>query len=63
MQEKLWYQSKTFWFNLLSAVAAILVMLAGTPELADYALWFLVGSNAINIIIRFMFTETRIKMK
>lgn len=50
MQTKSLFQSRTFWFNLLSAAAEVAQTLSGTQVVPAGAM--LVASNAINIGLR-----------
>ena len=57
---KNWYQSKTMWFNIISAVLVVLEAQIGvlTPLLpSDVAPWVLLGIPIINVVLRVITTQ------
>lgn len=57
---KNWYQSKTMWFNIISAVLVVLEAQIGvlTPLLpSDVAPWVLLGIPLINVVLRVITTQ------
>lgn len=57
---KNWYQSKTMWFNIISAVLVVLEVQLGvlTPLLpSDVAPWVLLGIPIINVVLRVITTQ------
>lgn len=57
---KNWYQSKTMWFNIISAVLVVLEAQLGvlTPLLpSDVAPWVLLGIPIINVVLRIVTTQ------
>jgi hypothetical protein len=57
---KNWYQSKTMWFNIISAVLVVLEAQLGvlTPLLpSDVAPWVLLGIPLINVVLRVITTQ------
>lgn len=57
---KNWYQSKTMWFNIISAVLVVLEAQIGvlTPLLpSDVAPWVLLGIPIINVVLRIVTTQ------
>lgn len=57
---KNWYQSKTMWFNIISAVLVVLEAQLGvlTPLLSpDVAPWVLLGIPIINVVLRVITTQ------
>jgi anti-sigma-K factor RskA len=59
MGKKLW-QSKTFWFNALSAAATVLAALAASPEIAanpKIAAFVAAGGYLVNVVLRTVTSE------
>lgn len=55
MSEKKFYQSKTFWFNVLAFVVAVAANFGYTGELAPEAQQFVLPAVfVINIVLRFI---------
>ena len=57
---KEWYQSKTFWFNALTALITIFSFFGYTPnqEIADQTTtYLLVLAPAVNLLLRFVTTK------
>lgn len=62
MDTKLWYQSKTNWFNLISLVLAVLALPQFISILPVNALPVIAFINALgNLILRNYFTTTAIE--
>lgn len=52
------FKSKTFWFNLLTALGAILVEVSNVlPDLSMDPKWVLMGVALINIVLRYITTQ------
>lgn len=49
---KPWYESKTIWANLISALVAIILLVSQSPSLAPYAEWLMLTQGVLNIVLR-----------
>lgn len=56
MDAKVWWQSKTFWLNLVAIVVAVGYYLLDTPGIvpAQYVSYVVAGLGALNIVLRFV---------
>jgi hypothetical protein len=64
MESKPFYLSKTFWFNILTALAAIAAMPEITTIIPAEFLKYIVALNVIgNIILRVFSTPTTLTVK
>ena len=57
---KEWYQSKTFWFNVLTALITIATFFGYTPnqEIANQTTtYLLVIAPAVNLLLRYVTTK------
>jgi len=55
METKKWYASKTFWFNILAFVSAVLASFGYSGEVPDdWALFVAPAVALVNIILRFI---------
>jgi hypothetical protein len=62
----MWYESKIFWLNLLTAVAAILALLAdpsGDFVTPDVAKWIAFAVAALNVVLRVFFTSQPVMLR
>lgn len=50
---KKWHESKVIWANIISALVAILLLLAQSPSLQPYGEWLALGQGILNILLRF----------
>jgi hypothetical protein len=64
MQIKNWYESKTFWLNLLTALVMIADLLVQQPFIPPAYLPFIATLVGIlNVVLRVWFTDTGIASK
>ena len=55
---KRWYKSKTVWINVLSLVAMILATVAQWPEMNDIAPQIVYALAIVNVLLRFVTSES-----
>jgi hypothetical protein len=55
---KRWYKSKTVWINVLSLVAMVLATIAQWPELSDVAPQIVYALAIVNVLLRFVTSES-----
>jgi hypothetical protein len=55
---KRWYKSKTVWINVLSLVAMILATVAQWPEMNDVAPQLVYALAIVNVLLRFVTSES-----
>jgi hypothetical protein len=55
---KRWYKSKTVWINVLSLVAMILATVAQWPEMNDVAPQIVYALAIVNVLLRFVTSES-----
>lgn len=68
MQTKPFWESRTVWFNALTMVAALLVLLmemsaAGTLPFSVDARWIVLGQAIINLVLRFVSNQPLTRSK
>lgn len=58
-EAKPWYQSKTFWFNVVTFVLGVLALTEFVSVLPKTAAPYIALANAVgNLILRLWFTDT-----
>lgn len=59
-----WYQSKTFWWNILLALYAIGALFSANAEVLGLPpktpLWLMIAGGVVNIVLRVFFTSAPI---
>lgn len=60
IDNKVWWQSKTIWANVLTALVAILLLVSQSPSLTLYSEWLLLAQGVLNIVLRVL-TDTTIR--
>ena len=55
---KPWYKSKTVWINVLSLVAMILATVAQWPEMNEIAPQIVYALAIVNVLLRFVTSES-----
>lgn len=55
---KRWYKSKTVWINVLSLVAMVLATVAQWPEMNDVAPQIVYALAIVNVLLRFVTSES-----
>ena len=66
MNSKSWYESKTFWFNLLFLLVTVAAPVLGHFGWADFqpdAIWVTIGGvlvTVVNLVLRLVFTEKKL---
>lgn len=61
MESKKWYQSKTFWFNLITGVLAIAGELSQIFPVSQHPKLYISVIAVGNMILRLFFTEKPIE--
>ena len=63
---KLWYESKIFWLNILTAAVAMLALLAD-PSSAyvppEAIKWVILAIGVLNVVLRVFFTSEAIALR
>lgn len=49
---KPWYVSKTIWFNVITVIVSIIMLLSQMPDFAEYNKWFTLLVGIMNIVLR-----------
>ena len=55
---KPWYKSKTVWINVLSLVAMVLATVAQWPEMNEIAPQIVYALAIVNVLLRFVTSES-----
>ena len=55
---KRWYKSKTVWINVLSLVAMVLATVAQWPEMNEIAPQIVYALAIVNVLLRFVTSES-----
>ncbi len=56
LERKQWYQSKTVWANVFTALIAVLLLVSQSPSLQAYSEWLLLAQGILNIVLRVITT-------
>ncbi len=57
---KVWFQSKTNWFNIIVTVIGLITYLQSVQSFEKYSVWFGIVLVLGNLILRNFFTSTAI---